>query len=214
MKHLIIIGAGGMGRQIHFDATCSKGYGTEWDIKGFIDDNLNALSGIEYQGYPPVIGTIKDYQPDIDDVFTCSIGNVITKHKVCDLIESKGGEFINLIHKNVYLHPSVRIGKGVIISYDAGFGVDVTIGDFCLIQSGAIIGHDVRIGNYSRIDCRVILVGGVIIGNDVTVHTNSIISHNVVVDDGAKVGAMSFVIRKVKSGTTVQGNPAKRIIYE
>lgn len=212
MKHLIIIGAGGMGRQIHFDATCSKGYGTEWDIKGFIDDNLDALKDIEYKGYPPVIGTIKDYQPMPEDVFTCSIGDVITKHKVCDLIESRGGEFINLIHKNVYLHPSVRIGKGVIISYEAGLGVDVTIGNFCLIQNGAIIGHDVKIGDYSRIDCRVILIGGVVIGSDVTIHTNSIISHNVVVGDGAKVGAMSFVIRRVKPGVTVQGNPAKLVI--
>ena len=214
MKHLIIIGAGGMGRQIYYDATLSKGYGSEWDIKGFIDDNLHAFDGFEGEGYPPLIGTIKDYQPVADDVFTCSMGEVLTKHKVCDLIESRGGEFINLIHNKVVLHPSVKIGKGVIISYDAGFGVDVTVGDFCLIQNGAIIGHDVKIGNYSRIDCRVILIGGVIIGNDVTIHTNSIVSHNVVVGDGAKVGAMSFVIRKVKPGTTVQGNPAKRIIYE
>ena len=212
MKHLIIIGAGGMGRQIHFDATCSKGYGTEWDIKGFIDDNLDALKDIEYKDYPPVIGTIRDYQPELDDVFTCSIGDVHTKHKVCDLIESRGGEFINLIHKNVYLHPSIKIGKGVIISHEVGLGVDATIGDFCLIQNGALIGHDVKIGNHSRIDCRVILIGGVVIGNDVTIHTNSIVSHGVVVGDGAKVGAMSFVIRKVKSGTSVQGNPAKRII--
>lgn len=212
MKHLIIIGAGGMGRQIYFDATCSKGYGTEWDIKGFIDDNLKALNDVDYKGYPPIIGTIKDYFPEAGDVFTCSIGDVKTKHKVCEMIISRGGDFINLIHKNVYLHPSIKIGKGVIISYEAGLGVDVTIGDFCLIQNGAIVGHDVKIGNYSRIDCRVILIGGVIVGNDVTIHTNSIISHGVVVGDGAKVGAMSFVIRKVKPGITVQGNPAKIII--
>lgn len=212
MKHLIIIGAGGMGRQLYYDAVRSKGYGTEWDIKGFLDDNLHALDNYTGEGYPPVLASIKDYQPEMDDVFTCSMGDVKTKHKVCDMIQSRGGEFINLIFNNITLHPSIKIGKGVIISSNAGIGVDSVVGDFCFIQNGAIIGHDVKIGNYSRIDCRVILVGGVIIGNDVTIHTNSIISHNVVVGDGAKIGAMSFVIRKVKPGVTVQGNPAKVIV--
>lgn len=209
MKHLVIIGAGGMGRQIYFDATVSKGFGTEYDIKGFIDDNVNALDG--FQNYPPVIGTIEEYHPMSDDVFTCSMGNVKTKRKVCETIISRGGEFISLINKNVYIHPSVKIGKGVIISHEAGFGVDATIGDYCLIQNGAIIGHDAKIGDFSRIDCRSVIIGGVVIGKDVTVHTNAIVSHNVIVGDGATVGAMSFVIRRVKPGATVYGNPAKQL---
>ena len=74
MKHLVIIGGGGMGKDIYHSAKHSIGYGTEYDIKGFIDDNLNSLDGCE--GYPPVLDTIKNYQPSEDDVFTCSIGNV------------------------------------------------------------------------------------------------------------------------------------------
>lgn len=211
MKHLIIIGAGGMGRQLYYDAVRSKGYETEWDIKGYLDDDLSALDAYKGEGYPPIIGTIRDYQPIADDVFTCSMGDVKTKHKVCDMIQLRGGEFINLIFNTITLHPTIKLGKGVIISANAGIGVDSVVGDFCFIQNGAIIGHDVKIGNYSRIDCRVILVGGVVIGNDVTIHTNSIVSHKVIVGDGAKVGAMSFVIKKVKPGVTVQGNPAKII---
>ena len=61
MKHLIIIGAGGMGRTMYSNALESIGFGETFDIKGFIDDNLNALN--EYPNYPPVIATIKDYQP-------------------------------------------------------------------------------------------------------------------------------------------------------
>ena len=117
MKQLVIIGAGGMGRQIYFDATQSIGYNTEWKIKGFIDDNLHALDGFEGENYPPLLGTIKDYQPLENDVFVCSMGEVKTRHRVCDLIESRTGKFINLIHKQVHLNPNIKIGKGVIISY-------------------------------------------------------------------------------------------------
>ena len=47
--------------------------------------------------------------------------------------------------------------------------------------------------------------------DDVNIHTSAVISHNVVVETGAHVGALSFVIKKVKAGTTVMGNPAKKL---
>lgn len=40
MKKLVIIGAGGMGRTLYNIATESLGYGTDFTIKGFIDDDL------------------------------------------------------------------------------------------------------------------------------------------------------------------------------
>ena len=44
MKNLIIIGAGGMGRTMYDLSRESLGYNTEFIIKGFIDDDLSALS--------------------------------------------------------------------------------------------------------------------------------------------------------------------------
>ena len=211
MKHLIIIGAGGMGQQLAYDATNCVGYGVDFDLKGFLDFPKNDWNE---ENFPPILGLEDDYVIQPDDVFICSMGDVKKKRRCVERIMQKGGEFISLINKNVVLHPTVKVGKGVIISERASFGVNVEIGDFSFIQFDAIVGHHVRIGKFSRIDCRVVLVGGVVIEENATIHTNSIISHNVVVGDGAIVGAMSFVIRKVKPGTTVQGNPAKRIIYE
>lgn len=72
MKNLIIIGAGGMGRTMYDLARESLGYNMEFIIKGFIDDDLFALDS--FRGYPPILGTISEYQPLEDDVFVCSIG--------------------------------------------------------------------------------------------------------------------------------------------
>ena len=68
MKHLIIIGAGGMGRTLFDIARESMGYGEIFDIKGYLDDNTHALDN--YDNYPPVIGTIAGYDIQKDDVFT------------------------------------------------------------------------------------------------------------------------------------------------
>ena len=41
MKNLIIVGAGGMGRSVYCIANGSIGYGIDFEIKGFIDDDLH-----------------------------------------------------------------------------------------------------------------------------------------------------------------------------
>ena len=209
MKNLIIIGAGGMGRTVYSNAVESVGYGEKFIVKGFIDDNLKALEG--FPNYPPVIDTIRDYQPQADDVFVSSIGGASRRACMEEIIR-RGGEFIELIHQTARLLTNVKLGKGNFIGAYTVIGNDAVVGDYNMIQSYTIIGHDAKVGNYNRIDTHVTCVGGVVIEDDVNIHTSAVISHNVVVETGAHVGALSFVIKKVKAGTTVMGNPAKKLM--
>lgn len=206
MKNLIIIGSGGMGREIYNLAVNCVGYNTEYTIKGFLDDWPQAINS--FQSYPPVIGTVDNYEVELDDVFVCSFGNVINKKKAIQAILDKGGEFINLIHPTATISMGVIIGIGCIILQNAVIGDHAKIGNFSLIQVSTVIGHDSVIGDYTRLDCNVVCVGGVIVEDEATIHTSAVISHNVVIGYGATVGALSFVIRKVKANTTVYGNPA------
>lgn len=208
MRDLIIIGAGGMGRTMYSNALESKGYGEKFVVKGFIDDNINALD--DFPNYPPIIGTIKDYVPQQNDVFVSSIGG--TSRKPCmEEIISHGGEFIELIHQTARIYTNVKLGKGNFIGAFTVIGNDAVIGDYNMIQSYTVIGHDVRMGNWNRIDTHVTCVGGIVIEDETNIHTSAVINHNVTIGSGAHVGALSFVIRKVKPGTTVCGNPAKKL---
>lgn len=209
MKRLIIIGAGGMGRTVYSNALESVGYGDAFEVKGFIDDDLHALDG--FPNYPPVIGTISGYLPEADDVFVCSIGGASRKPCMENII-SRGGEFINVIHRTARLLTNVVIGKGNFIGADTVIGNDVVIGNYNMIQSYTIIGHDVRMGDFNRIDTRVTCVGGVVIEDEVNIHTSAVINHKVTVGSKSRVAALSFVIKDVKPGTTVIGNPAKRLM--
>lgn len=209
MNKLIIIGAGGMGRTIYSNALESIGYGEKFIVKGFIDDNLNALDG--FNNYPPILDTIKDYRPQQEDVFVSSIGG--TARRTCmEEIISRGGEFMELIHQTARIYTNVKLGKGNFIGAYTVIGNDAKIGDYNMIQSYTVIGHDAKIGNWNRIDTHVTCVGGIEIEDEVNIHTSAVISHNVKVETGAHVGALSFVIRKVKAGTTVMGIPAKKLM--
>jgi sugar O-acyltransferase (sialic acid O-acetyltransferase NeuD family) len=209
MKNLVIIGAGGMGRTLYSNALESVGYGDKFVVKGFIDDNLNALDG--FPNYPPIIGTIRDYVPQEDDVFVSSIGGASRRHCMEEIIH-RGGEFMELIHLTARIYTNVKLGKGNFIGAYSVIGNDAEIGDYNMIQSYTVIGHDAKIGSWNRIDTHVTCVGGIIVEDDVNIHTSAVISHKVRVESGAHVGALSFVIKKVKAGTTVIGNPAKKIM--
>lgn len=209
MKKLVIIGAGGMGRSVYCIAKGCIGYGTEFVVKGFIDDDLSQLDNFE--GYPPMFGTIDDYVIEEDDVFVCSIGDTKTKKIICEKLKARGAKFQTLIHKTAIVRQNAKIGDGCIIADFASVGADCTIGENSLVQTFAIAAHDCKIGNYVRIDTHATCVGGVVIEDTATIHTSAVVSHNVVVGEGATVAALSFVIKKVKPGITVYGNPAKTL---
>lgn len=209
MKQLIIIGAGGMGRTFYSNALESVGYGERFVVKGFIDDDINALDG--FLNYPPLIGTIKDYVPKVNDVFVSSIGGASRRLCMEEIIR-RGGEFIELIHQTARIYNNVKLGKGNFIGAYSVIGNDAVVGDYNMIQSYTVIGHDAKVGSWNRIDTHVTCVGGTVVEDNVNIHTSAVISHNVVVETGAHVGALSFVFKRVKAGTTVMGNPAKKIM--
>lgn len=200
-----------MGRDMYWSAKGCLGYGVEFDIKGFIDDDLTSQDG--YDGYPPLLGTIDDYEIQEDDVFNCSIGCVQSKAKVCGKLKAKGATFYTLINKTAIIHERTTLGDGCYVGEFALIGTEATIGENCLIQAYSIIGHDCKIGDYVRIDTHSVIIGGVVIQNRATVHTAAVVSHRVIVGEDATVASCSFVIRKVKNGTTVVGNPAKQLDY-
>lgn len=208
MRNLIIIGAGGMGRTIYDMALENNGYLKDFQIKGFIDDDIHQLD--RFGNYPPIISTILEYEPDKDDIFVCSIGGE-SRRKCMEQMINHGGEFITMIHPSSRIGTNVYIGKGTYIGAYTIVAAGAYIDDYNFIQSHTIVGHDVQIGKWNRIDSYVMLVGGTTIGEGCMIHTRAMISHNVHVGNDVHVGASSLVINDVESGITVFGTPARRI---
>ena len=206
MKELILIGAGGMGLEVLGVAMNSFGFGSSFIFKGFLDDNENADTGGEQH-----LGSISKYKPNENDVFVCTLGDIKTKESLIQTILDKNGSFISLIHKGADVSASASIGEGCIVMRNAHLGNNAVLDSHVLAQIGCVIGHHVEVQSFARIDCYAICVGGSKVGNSSVIHSGSVINHNVEIGNHAVVGANSFVIRNVKSNTTVYGNPAKKI---
>lgn len=211
MKHLIIVGARGWGREVSWHAKKCLGYGTEFDIKGFLDDKADALDGLG--DFPPILGPVETYQPQADDVFTVALGYPDAKRKYVEILLNKNVEFLTLIHKDAIISPTAKIGKGCIIFGGVSISVNVTVGNFVTFQRYSTIGHDAVIGDYCMFNSFSFMGGYSKIGEGSELSTHSQIIPHVSVGKNCMVGAGSVVIRKVKDNTSVFGVPAKKIEY-
>ena len=194
MKELVIIGARGWGREVYNMLPNCIGYETEFTVKGFLDDKADALDGMP--GYPSIISSVEDYQPQPNDVFVCALGDARWKRHYAELIMAKGGKFINIIHETVVIERNSTIGNGCILCKQVFISCDSQIGDFVTMQPYCAIGHDSSIGNYCYLGGRVFTSGGAIIGESTEVHTNAIILPSVKVGNNCMVAAGSVVYRE------------------
>jgi sugar O-acyltransferase (sialic acid O-acetyltransferase NeuD family) len=207
--NLVIIGASGLAREVYDLAHICYGHLPNFKVKGFLSDGP---SNIHQMGYPKVLSNVIDYEIEAGDVFFCAIGKVFDRKKTTDIIKSKGGEFINLIHPTAIISPSAKIGKGVAVKAYSSIASDVTIGDFVYLQSAVIIGHDVIIESYCHVNSFAFFAGYVHVETLCTINAGAKLIQNVHVGSGATVGVGSVVLKKVKPNTTVFGIPAKSLM--
>lgn len=209
MKRLIIIGAGGYGRETFGIALGAVGYGTDFDVKGFLDGRPDALDG--FTGYPPVIGSPETYEPAADDVFVSALGNIASRRKCVELIERRGGEFRSLVHRSATLGPNVTVGEGTLIAPNAFVSADVRIGRHAAVFHATSIGHDAVLGDFSHVYAQCAIGGEVVLGEGAIVYPGAVVTPRRTIGEDAVVGAGSTVFLNVKRGETVFGNPARPV---
>lgn len=209
MKRLIILGAGNIGKIATEYAMLTKDYNKEWTIAGCLE--FEGKDIVADPKYPQIIGTIEGYQPTEEDVFICSYANVEDRKKSVSIMEQKGAQFINIIHPSANVLSTSIIGVGNLIGAFTTISVNTTIGNHCVIQDHCNVGHDTVIGDYSHLYVGNIVCGINTLGERTTVYTGSVIYPKLKVGEAATVGAGSVVMRTVKPGTTVMGNPAKKM---
>ena len=210
MKKILIVGAGGFGRELLQWIKDINAEKPTWEIGGFLDDNLQALDGVEIDY--PVVGTISDWQPKDDEVFALAMGKPQLKRMVVEKLKSRGAHFAAVIHPTALVSPFAHYGEGLVMFPYSKLSCNSTVGDFVSILTTPI-GHDNEIGDYTMISGGCNIVRNVKIGKAVFVAAGVCIAQDVVVKDGAYIGLGSVVLKDVKAGTKVFGNPARIIPF-
>lgn len=208
MKRIVIIGAGGFGREML--AWLKSSTMGEFEIVGFLDQNKDALAGYAV-GYP-IIGDPESYKPEKEDHFVCALGNPKIKLRIARSIQKRGGAFFTFIHGTATIGNEVKIGEGCILCPGVVVSSDVQLGAFVTLNVYATVGHDAVIGDGCTLSAHADVTGYATLGEGVFMGTHAAVLPRAAVGDYAVVGAGSVVLKKVKPHSTVIGVPAKQII--
>ncbi|MCL1808739.1 MAG: NeuD/PglB/VioB family sugar acetyltransferase [Clostridiales bacterium] len=210
MKKLIIIGAGGFGREVLQYALDIKEAGAaDWEIAGFLDDNIKALDG--YSCEYGIVGTVVEHKITGEHVYICAIGDPKTKLGICRRFLNEDAEFINVVHPKAYVARNCKMGFGVVLCPNSSVTTNVAIGSFVAIDVNSICSHDVKIGDGCTISHFCDLTGFSVLGEGVFLGSHAVVCPSVKVGDYAKLGAGAVAIRDVGAHATVVGVPAKKI---
>ena len=216
-KKIVLIGAGGFGRevasiiQVLNMAADHRNWEHPYELLGFLDDSENFHEGMLINGLP-WLGKkewILDHKDEV--VCNCTIGTPHVKRKIQEDLTAQGVEFETIAAWGSYIADYTKIGKGCVFYGGVMIAVNSEIGDGVLLNQGVTIGHDAIVGDYSIIMPATGVSGKCKIGSEVFVGGHAFFVPGRKVGDGATVAAGSIVFSNVKAGTTVLGNPAKRM---
>jgi len=206
MKKLLIVGAGGFGREMYAWAAQHPDCGQVWTLAGFLDDNVEALQ--PFGSFAPVLPAA-GHQPASENVYLCGLGLPLVKEKVIGPLLKARAEFITFVHPTALVGSRVSLGQGVVLCPGAILSADITVGDFAMVNLNSTIGHDASLGAWTTLSAQCDITGHVKVADRVFMGSRATIIPGKTVGSRAILGAGAVVISDVPANVTVVGNPAR-----
>ncbi|MBR3602238.1 MAG: NeuD/PglB/VioB family sugar acetyltransferase [Lachnospiraceae bacterium] len=204
-KVLGIWGAGGLGREVLELARIINNKSKRWDDFVFIVDGssnteVNGIQVMEYESAK------KKY---VGLEVAMGIGEPTVREKKFNLLKEDGVNTPSLIHPDVYIPDTTKVGQGTIIQYGCFISCNVTIGDYVYIQPQCNIGHDDKLAEGCMIAGFGNIAGRVSIGKYTYLGLSAVIKEDVNIGNKAVIGMGSVVYKDVPDEMVALGSPAR-----
>jgi len=209
LKDLIIIGAGGVGKETALIVEDINNKSMEWNLLGFVDDYKEI--GIDINGYKVLGGNdyINNYEKEVYVV--CAIANYKIKKSIIEKIKNSNVKFANIIHPSIRLNRTVNIGEGCIIYENSIITANISIGNHVIVSPKCGIGHDSIIKDYCSLLWNVNVSGNVVLEEGVIMGSGSTIIQGKRVGCGSFIGAGAVVIEDIKKDSIAVGVPSRYV---
>lgn len=210
MPDLVLIGAGGFGRETAALVEAINAASSTWTLRGFLDDDAS-LHGTTALGYP-VLGPIAWLDDARDVRYSVTIGAPAVRRTLLETrLSALSARPATLVHPDVPLHENVNVGAGSILCRGTTPTVDVQIGAHVIVNLHCTIGHDARVGDFATLHPGVHLSGASVIEPGAELGTGAVVLPGRTVGAGARVGAGAVVTRDLPPHCTAVGVPARPV---
>ncbi|MGI9174316.1 MAG: acetyltransferase [Rhodothermales bacterium] len=211
MKKLVIVGAGGLGRETAalVEAINAAGLGS-WEIVGFADDDA-ALHGTRVQGLP-VRGNVASLVRERDLYYVLAVGASRVRRQLGGRLAEAPLEAATLIHPSVDVHPTTRIGPGTMLCQGVALTVSIMLGRHVILNLNSTVGHDAYLADYATAHPGAHVSGFTRIGTAAELGARCVVLPGISVGEETIVGAGAVVNRDLPERCTAVGVPARPIV--
>jgi sugar O-acyltransferase (sialic acid O-acetyltransferase NeuD family) len=204
---LVIVGAGGHGREVLDIIEALAGDGQELHFVGFVADTVPDPELLERRGARHV-GPV-DLLAELDALYTLGVGDSGARHSLDERLSTWGRSAATLVHPAATLGSDVELGPGVQLATGARVTTNVRLGRHVHLNVNAVVSHDCRVGDYATLSPGVHVNGNVTVGEGVFLGTGAIVTPGVTIGNGARIGAGAVVLDDIPAGVTAVGIPAR-----
>ena len=203
---IVLVGAGGLGREVLNYVLEAIRPSPHMRVKGFLDDNLSALS--PYRCEFPILGSILDYPIQPQDRFVMTIGDCVTRAELIRKLEARGARFITIIHPTAYVAANATVGDGCIVGPFCAIGSDVRVENHVMLTSYSSLAHDCVCHSFAVLSPYSTANGAAILEERVFLGTHAVINPMIRIGAWSKVASGSIVYRDVPPNCLALDNPA------
>ncbi len=208
MRKIVILGAGGFGREVAWVVERINAARPTYDLLGFCDDAEDKREGT--CGTYPLLGPISLVKARFVTVgFFCAIGNNRARQAVTLRAVAAGLEPVTLVDPTAAIAPGVEIGKGSYVGIGSIVSVGAKTGEGVLINHQVCVGHDVTLGDYVQLCPGVCVSGGCTVGEGVLFGTLAGTIPRKKIGAWSTVGAGTMALRDVEESATVIRLPVR-----
>ncbi len=213
-SQLVIVGAGGFGREVLDVVEAMNAAGAEIEFAGYVDDVGTSVPLLERRG-APYLGTVERLVDgstvDAGAGFVIGIGAGDVRRRLAGILTGAGRRPLVLIHPMATVGGDCRIGEGCILTAGVRVTTNITLGRHTQLHVNSTIGHDSVLDDFVSVYPGATVSGNVHLGDGVTIGTGANVLPGLTVGAGAFVGAGAVVTSDVAPGTTVAGVPARQV---
>ena len=215
---LVIVGAGGFGREVHGVVDALNAAGTPTDLVGYVDDqgtsdDLLARLGTKRLGGIEVLCDDDRRNGELggDVGYVIAIGAGDVRRRIDERLTTAGRRPATLVHPMATVGGDNRIADGCVLTAGARVTTNITLGRHTQLHVNSTIGHDSVLEDFVSVYPGATVSGNVHLADGVTIGTGANVLPGVTVGAGAFVGAGAVVTADVEPGATVAGVPARPI---